>query len=53
MAAPYVAGIAALIAQSDKKYRGRALWARLLQLAKPLDLPARDVGRGLVQAPPT
>lgn len=52
MATPHVAGIAALIAQSNKKYRGRALWARLLQLAKPLSLPARDVGRGLVQAPP-
>lgn len=52
MATPHVAGIAALVAQSDRKYRGRSLWARLLQLAKPLDLPARDVGRGLVQAPP-
>lgn len=51
MATPHVAGIAALIAQSDPKYRGWTLWARLLQLAKPLDLPARDAGKGLVQAP--
>lgn len=52
MATPHVAGVAALIAQSDPKYRGWALWTRLLQLASPLNLPARDVGRGLVQAPP-
>lgn len=51
MATPHVAGIAALIAQSDPKYRGWALWARLLQLARRLKLPARDVGKGLVQAP--
>ena len=52
MATPHVAGVAALIAQSDPKYRGWVLWTRLLQLARPLSLPARDVGRGLVQAPP-
>lgn len=52
MATPHVAGVAALIAQSDPKYRGWALWTRLLQLASPLNLPARDVGRGLLQAPP-
>lgn len=51
MATPHVAGIAALIAQSDPKYRGWALWARLLQISSRLKLPARDVGKGLVQAP--
>lgn len=51
MATPHVAGIAALIAQSDSKFRGWALWARLLQLVRPLPAPARDVGKGLVQAP--
>lgn len=51
MATPHVAGIAALIAQSDPKYRGWALWARLLQLTQRLNLPLRDAGRGLVQAP--
>jgi subtilisin family serine protease len=51
MATPHVAGIAALIAQSDAKFRGWALWARLLQRTKRLRLPARDVGKGLVQAP--
>ena len=52
MATPHVTGVAALIAQSEATFRGWALWTRLLQLARPLELPARDVGRGLVQAPP-
>lgn len=51
MATPHVAGIAALVAQSDPKYRGWTLWARLLQTTRPLNLPSRDAGRGLVQAP--
>lgn len=51
MATPHVAGIAALIAQSDAKYRGWALWARLQQLAQPLKQSTRDVGKGLVRAP--
>jgi subtilisin family serine protease len=51
MATPHVSGVAALIAQSDVKYRGRALWDGLLELAGPLQLPARDVGKGLLLAP--
>jgi len=51
MATPHVAGVAALIAQSDIKFRGRALWARVLELAGGLPHPARDVGKGLLQAP--
>src|SRR5262245_18493019 len=51
MATPHVSGVAALIAQSDVKYRGRALWERLLELAGPLPHPARDVGKGLLLAP--
>ncbi|MGO8022872.1 S8 family serine peptidase [Rhizobium leguminosarum] len=50
MATPHVAGVAALIAQSDPKFRGWALWARLIQLTKPLSSSARDVGKGLLQA---
>ena len=50
MATPHVAGVAALIAQSDAKFRGWALWARLIQLTKPLSFPAQDVGKGLLQA---
>lgn len=51
MATPHVAGVAALIAQSDPKFRGWALWARLLQLAHRLNRQERDVGRGLLRAP--
>lgn len=51
MAAPHVAGIAALLAEADPSARGYALWALLVQNARRLPLPARDVGAGLVQAP--
>ncbi len=51
MATPHVAGIAALFAQSDPALRGFALWATLIAHAKRLNLPSRDVGMGLVQAP--
>ncbi len=50
MATPHVAGIAALIAEKHGA-RGWELWARLAQTARRLDLPATDVGAGLVQAP--
>jgi subtilisin family serine protease len=49
MATPHVAGIAALWAEA-KQERGTALWARLIQSAKPLG-SADDMGAGLVQAP--
>lgn len=51
MATPHVAGVAALVAESDPQYRGWALWGRVLQLTKRLNRPARDVGKGLAQAP--
>lgn len=53
MATPHVAGIAALIAQSNSAFRGWALWARLLQTSSRLGFPARDIGKGFVQAPPS
>ena len=53
MATPHVSGVAALLAQSNDTFRGWALWARVLQLASRLRLPARDVGKGLLQAPPS
>ncbi|MFH1344456.1 MAG: S8 family serine peptidase [Pseudomonadota bacterium] len=53
MATPHVAGVAALIAQSSDSFRGWALWARLLQIVSRLPHPARDVGKGLLQAPPS
>lgn len=51
MATPHVAGIAALYAEADPKFRGRALLAVLMQRARNLPRPTRDVGRGLTQAP--
>jgi subtilisin family serine protease len=52
MAASFVAGVAALIAQSNPTLRGRALWQELLRLARPISASPRDAGRGLLQAPP-
>jgi subtilisin family serine protease len=51
MATPHVAGIAALLAQANPSVVGGALGWLLLQSSRRLDLPARDVGVGLVQAP--
>jgi subtilisin len=51
MAAPHVAGCAALWASSNPNLRGVQLRHALIASAKPLPLPARDVGAGLVQAP--
>jgi len=51
MAAPFVAGIAALFAQSRPDARGRHLIDLLIAQARPLALPTRDVGAGLVQSP--
>lgn len=50
MATPHVAGVAALMAQQHNA-RGWELWARLMQSARRLGLPATDAGAGLVQAP--
>lgn len=50
MATPHVAGVAALWAQATGE-SGAALANRLLQNARPLSVPAVDVGIGLVQAP--
>jgi subtilisin len=49
MATPHVAGIAALYAEA-KGARGSQLWTLLTQNARRLNLPARDVGAGIVQA---
>ena len=51
MAAPYVAGVAALLAEAHPQVRGVALKALLLKTVLALSVPARDAGAGLVQAP--
>jgi len=51
MAAPYAAGIGALLAEANPTARGAALRALLLKSFLALMAPARDVGAGLVQAP--
>ncbi len=51
MATPHVAGIAALYAEAHAKARCIDLFSLLTQNARRLELPARDVGAGLVQAP--
>jgi subtilisin family serine protease len=49
MAAPYVAGIAALIASANPGLQGAALRQRLLETALPLSAPAERVGAGLAR----
>lgn len=51
MATPHVAGIAALLIEANSAMVGGSLGWLLLQSSRRLDLPARDVGAGLVQAP--
>jgi len=50
MAAPHVAGCAALWAQSSASLRGANLWRQLTSSAHRLPLPASRVGAGIVQA---
>ncbi|MFI7481857.1 S8 family serine peptidase [Kocuria sp. M1R5S2] len=49
MAAPHVAGVAALLAEATGR-RGRELWAELVQESRRLAAPSLDVGSGLVLA---
>ena len=49
MAAPYVAGIAALTASADPTLQGEALRQRLITNVLPLDAPFDRVGAGLAR----
>jgi subtilisin len=51
MAAPHVAGVAALCCEANGGAVGKALWDLIVKGARPLSFPSRDVGAGLVQAP--
>jgi subtilisin family serine protease len=51
MAAPFAAGVAALLAEADVFARGARLRDLLLKSFTALPDPPRDVGAGLVQAP--
>ncbi|WP_254455833.1 S8 family serine peptidase [Paeniglutamicibacter quisquiliarum] len=51
MATPHVAGIAALLSEATG-FRGRELWAELVQEAERLERFSVDVGSGLALAPP-
>lgn len=51
MAAPHVAGIAALYAEANPGVIGRDLWRLLIGNARRLRQSSQDVGAGLVQAP--
>ena len=51
MAAPHVAGCAALWAETSAMIRGMNLWRKLQSTARQLPFPPARVGAGLVQAP--
>jgi subtilisin len=51
MATPHVAGVAALLSEATG-FRGRELWAELVQESERLEQFSVDVGAGLAQAPP-
>ena len=51
MATPHTAGLVALHAQANPGMKGASLGWLLLQSARRLTLPNRDVGAGLAQAP--
>lgn len=51
MATPHVSAVAALLMEKDPSATADQIMHRLTQTARPLTLPSRDVGSGLVQAP--
>lgn len=51
MATPFVSGVAAQLWEKNPTATPRQIWDELVNTARPLNLPASDVGAGLVQSP--
>lgn len=51
MATPFVSGVAAQLWEKNPTATPKQIWEELINTARPLGLPARDVGAGLVQSP--
>jgi subtilisin family serine protease len=51
MATPHVAGVAALIAEQHPEYNAASILNGLMMIARPLNIPSKDAGKGLVRAP--
>ncbi|MFC4454147.1 S8 family peptidase [Deinococcus sonorensis] len=51
MATPHVAGVLAMFRERSPAASGPELWTQLCAAARPLPLPAGDVGAGAVQVP--
>lgn len=51
MATPFVSGVAAQLWEQNPNASATDIWNKLVQNARKLDLPASDVGAGLVQSP--
>jgi subtilisin family serine protease len=51
MATPFVSGVAAQLWEQNPQASATEIWNKLVQNARKLDLPASDVGAGLVQSP--
>jgi subtilisin family serine protease len=51
MATPFVSGVAAQLWEKNPSATPTQIWQELINTARPLNLPASDVGAGLVQCP--
>ncbi|MCH6236123.1 S8 family serine peptidase [Cognataquiflexum rubidum] len=51
MATPFVSGVAAQLWEQNPNATASQIWEKLVNTARPIGLPASDVGAGLVQSP--
>ena len=51
MATPFVSGVAAQLWKQNPNATPSQVWEKLVNTARPIGLPASDVGAGLVQSP--